>query len=30
MGWLIIVILLINVIALAFSSGLDLDWTDWF
>ncbi len=30
MGWLIIVILLIIVIALAFFSGLDLDLTDWF
>jgi hypothetical protein len=30
MGWFVIVILLIVLIALAFYFGIDLDWTDLF
>ena len=28
MGWIILIILIVLVLALVFSSGVDLDWTD--
>lgn len=28
MGWIILIILIVLVLALVFSTGIDLDWTD--
>jgi hypothetical protein len=29
MGWIILIILIVLVLALVFSTGVDLDWTDF-
>jgi hypothetical protein len=29
MGWIILIILIVLVLALIFSTGIDLDWTDF-